>query len=272
MTMKPIKHTGFMRPTVTALLVAAPLLLLSACSKPPECADKETLDVMKSIVTDNVKLTMPQFFTAEMLADDPKKIQDAYYQSLQVEVINVVSDGYNEKAKKNSCKGNMTITTPTGKLSRPVDYSTQKTQDKDGGFLVEIEAFQPTVMAIAQDLRQHFVVNRYSGEWSGAYSCDGMAGETDGPRGPFSMTVTLVVDKQLKAKLERTTKGGGIEVLTGTFGDTVTLKGQGKNSPDDMWFTQFEGTVKGLVFAAKGEIMLDENRPLRSCTLNLTAK
>jgi hypothetical protein len=266
------KHTPFLPKTATAWLVLMPLALLSACSKPPGCADPETLETMKSIVTDNVKTAMPQLLKAAVLADDPKKIQDAYYQNLRVEVVNVVSDGYNEKAKKNTCKGNMSITSLTGTLSRAVSYSTQKTEDKDGGFLVEIAEFQPTITEVAADLRNHYLLTRYSGNWSGPYVCDGIEGATDGARGPFTMPVTLVVDAHLNAKLERTTKGGGIEVLTGSFGPTVELTGQGKNSPDDTWVTRFDGKVNGLVFTAKGDIMLDENRPLRSCTLNLTAK
>ena len=266
------KHPRFSSHPAITLLLAAPLALLSACSKPPGCADPETLETMKSIVTDNVKMEMPQLLNAAVLADDPKKIQDTYYQNLRVEVVNVVSDGYNEKAKKNTCKGNMTITSATGALSNLVSYTTQKTEDKNGGFLVEIDAFQPTITAVSNDLRAHYLVKRYSGDWSGPYSCDGVDGATDGPRGPFTMPVTLVVDGNLKAKLERTTKGGGIEVLAGNFGPTVELVGQGKNSPDDTWITRFDGKVNGLVFAAKGDIMLDENRPLRVCTLNLTAK
>lgn len=67
-----------------------------------------------------------------------------------------------------------------------------------------------------------------------------------------------------KARLERTTLAGGYEVLEGglnTIGPdrTVYLRGEGKNSPDDTWVTQFKGEVTGKRFAAEGDISVIVN-------------
>jgi hypothetical protein len=84
------------------------------------------------------------------------------------------------------------------------------------------------------------------------------------------MPVTMVVDDNLAAVLERTTKGGGVERLTGEAGAFIRLNGAGKNSPDDTWRTAFEGKVQGMDFNAQGNIFTEDNRLLRECSLKLT--
>lgn len=249
------------------LLAALAFVSLVACSKkPPGCADNETVSTIRQITVDNAKQLLAG---AQQFQDDPNKIQDGYFQALKSEVVNVVSDGYNEQAKKISCRGKLTLHTAAGgQFSRDIVYSTQRTEDKDGGFLVEVQAFQPFVAAVAEDIATYYTSRRYRGEWKGEYQCNGIDEAADGPKGPFKMPVSLVVDEQSNAKLERSTKGGGSETLEGRVSQTVRLRGRGSNSPDDVWTVSFQGAVKGADLAAQGEITAD-GRTLRQCWLKL---
>jgi hypothetical protein len=253
---------------LTALALVSAAVLAGCAKKPPGCADPETLKTINSIVVDNVKGLMPKF-SDHQTDDDPQNIKDGYYRSLKTEVVNIVSDGYNEQARKNSCRGSLSVSTVTGgRFSRDIVYSTQRTEDKDGGFLVEVQAFQPFVDAVAGDLTTHYFDKRYKGEWKGEYRCAGIDDAKDGLQGPFRMPVTMVVNEGMEAALERTTKGGGVESLSGRAGQVITLRGEGRNSPDDIWSTAFQGKVQGLDFAAQGEIGTG-NRVLRQCRLTL---
>lgn len=245
--------------------------VLAGCGKkPPGCAEPETVKTINSIVVDNVKELMPQYIGTQT-QDDPQKIQDGYYQGLKTEVVNVVSDGYNERAKKYSCRANLSITPVTGeKFSRDIVYSTQRTEDKESNFLVEVQAFQPFVVAVAGDLTTYYFGKRYKGEWKGDYSCSGVFDAKDGPDGPFTMPVTMVVDEKQGATLERTTEGGDVERMTGEVRPQFTLGGQGKNSlNDNSWRTYFEGKVQGLDFTAQGQFVGPDNSLLRKCSLKL---
>ena len=46
-------------------------------------------------------------------------------------------------------------------------------------------------------------------------------------------------------------------------------RGEGKNSPDDTWRTEFDGQVQGLQYEAKGQVMTPEGQVLRQCQLKL---
>ena len=256
-----------------ALLTVATLALLQGCAqKPPACGDAETVQTIQRLLIEHTQELMPQALGGSpVVKDDPNKVQEAYYAALKVVLSNVVSDGYNEQAKKNSCRASMAVSTAAGEtLSRDLVYTTQKTEDKSGGFVVEVLDVQPFVMGLVNDLTQHYLTKRLVGEWKGDYKCDGIDGATDGPQGPYSMPVALVVDANFKAKLERTTKGGGIEILGGDAGYHLRLRGEGKNSPDDTWRTEFDGQVQGLNYEAKGQVSTPEGQVLRQCQLKLT--
>jgi hypothetical protein len=205
--------------------------------------------------------------------DDPDGWLQKFYDGLKVQFTGVVSEGYKEDAKKQLCKGTMTISSVTGEtVERSVEYATQKTEDKEsGGFLVEIQNAQPFVLNLSGQAINYYQANRWTGTWNGTYSCNGIKGATDGPQGPFSMPVSMVVEGS-KAKLERTTKGGGFEKLVGDFGIDSLLRigGTGENTPDDRWNTSFSGTVTGKKVAADGAIRLQDGSVLRECKLDLS--
>jgi hypothetical protein len=264
--MRAFNTTGYS--CVAALAAAA--MVAGCAKKPPECADPQTVETIHQIAIDNTKEVISRSAVADAFRDDPAKLQEAYYRGVKAQLVNVVSDGYNEQARMNSCRGKLTVTTVAGQeFSREVTYSTQLTQDKDGGFLVRVEAFAPFVNALAKDLTTYYSERRYTGEWHGTYSCGGIDGAAEGPQGPFTMPVTVVVNDQSEAKLERTTRGGGVETLSGRVMGWVQLRGGGRNSPDDTWQTYLEGEVTGLQLAAKGRIETMQGRPLRECAVNL---
>lgn len=257
---------------LAAFLTITTIALLQGCSqKPPACGDAETVQTIQRLLVGHTQELMPQMLGGSPVAkDDPNKVQDAYYAALKVVLSNVVSDGYNEQAKKNSCRADLAVSTASGEtLSRDLVYTTQRTEDQSGGFVVEVLDVQPFVMGLATDLTQHYMTKRFVGEWKGDYKCEGIDGAADGPQGPYSMPVTLVVDADFKAKLERTTKGGGIEILGGDAGYRMRLRGEGKNSPDDTWRADFDGHVQGLIYEAKGQVLTTEGQALRQCQLKL---
>lgn len=263
---------------INKLFMILPLSLcvaVTACSsKPPGCADTETIKtarglLVKNIVEYTVKANNKQ-------PDDPDGWLHKFYDGLKVEITGIVSDGYKEDARKQFCKGTLKITAITGDTAeRSIEYSTQQTEDKEAGnFLMEIQDAQPFVQMMGGHALTYYRSNRMAGIWNGTYSCNGMKGATEGPQGPFSLPVSMVVEEN-KAKLERTTIGGGIEKLAGDFNfynGLLRLEGIGENTPDDSWKTKFEGKVNGKNVVAEGAIRLPDGTELRQCRLELMMK
>ena len=251
--------------------------LVGCGAKPPGCADPETLNTMRSFIAEETQKAL----TRES-ADDPEQWIAKYLDGLTVQVSGIVTDGYVAEAKKNLCRGTMKLQTLDGKaMELPVSYSTQRTEDQKGAFLLEVAAFNTIVAPTSAAAHEYYEQNRWTGEWRGNYSCAGIDGAKDGAQGPFSMPVTMVV-KGWKATLERTTAGGGIEQLAGQLNTLnpkvdLELNGQGANTPDDTWHTRFLGFAEGMSIKAEGGIYLAKaqtdgqrtSEQLRQCTLDL---
>lgn len=258
------------KPLSATLLVI--VSLLTGCgNKPPGCADPQTIETAKSIVVENTDKALGN---RQVFDDDPDGWMKKFYAEMKVEIKGVVSDGYKSDAKKQLCKGTMTVTTGSGRtLERSIEYSTQKTEDQKDGFLLEIQDFAPFILGTSSEARKYFDANRWTGEWNGTYTCSGVNGAVDGPQGPYSLPVAMVIHGS-DAKLERTTRGGGTESLKGSINSITAqlpfkLSGAGQNSPDDKWDTNFVGTVTGKRFQADGTIAL-QGQTLRHCKLDLT--
>jgi predicted small lipoprotein YifL len=251
---------------------------LAGCgAKPPGCADPETLNTMRSFIAEETQKVLDR-----ESADDPEQWIAKYLDGLTVQVSGIVTDGYVPEAKKNMCRGTMKLQTLDGKaMELPVSYSTQRTEEQKGAFLLEVAAFNTIIAPTTTATRDYYWGHRWTGEWRGTFSCAGIGGAADGPHGPFSMPVTMTV-QGTAAKLERTTVGGGIEQLEGRF-DTMgfdepfLLQGRGQNTPDDTWRTRFIGRAGGLNLTAEGVITGPRTKPdgeqvwepLRQCKLNL---
>lgn len=113
----------------------------------------------------------------------------------------------------------------------------------------------------------------YAGTWRGNYVCGGVNGAITGPRGPFSVPVSAVIDHDNRIILERTTLSGGVESLKGTATPAtgaLGLEGSGENSPDDKWHANYQGVIKGSTLQASGGITPSGSRDvIRSCTITL---
>lgn len=246
-----------------AAIVAIGAVLAGCDSKPPGCADTETLQTAKQLVTDPLRPERPE-------ETDPDGIGTGFDKALKLDVQNIVSEGYQADKKKQMCKGMLRVTLPDGKgLEREIEYSTQRTVDQKDRFMLEITNIQPVIMQLAAVRNGYVDARRWSGNWGGTYSCSGVGGATDGPQGPFSMPVTMVVDGN-DAKLERVTKGGGVETLKGRLSGALSLAGAGANSADDRWETTFHGEAKGRKATAEGLIRIAGGAILRHCKLDLT--
>ena len=257
--------------SLTAVLVAMVALLGGCGNKPPGCADPQTIETAKSLVVEN---TDKAIANRQAFEDDPDGWLKKFYAAIKVEIKGVVSDGYKQDAKKQLCKGSMTITMIGGRtLERSVEYSTQKTEDQKDGFLLEIQDFAPFALGTSNEARKYFDANRWTGDWNGTYACSGVNGAADGPQGPYSLPVSMTIQGS-DAKLERTTRGGGIEILKGKI-ESITaqlpfkLYGEGQNSPDDKWNSNFTGTVTGKRYVADGAITV-RGETLRECKLDVT--
>jgi hypothetical protein len=128
------------RPLATLTVVAAlSAVLLSACgSKPPGCADKETVEEAKSIILDRWKVVFNTTYKSMFSLTDEQVA--SFNNALKIEIRDIVSDGYNADAKKHSCTGVFVYQTITGKTySASRRFTSQATAEGGGKFVVRIE-------------------------------------------------------------------------------------------------------------------------------------
>ncbi len=244
-------------------LLAMAALLVACSSKPPGCADSETLATAKNMIADNSGARIARLKDA--YSDDPDGWLPKFFSAMKVEITNVVSEGYNADAKKQSCRGNLKITAPSGATSeRAIEYSTQKTEDQKGAFLLEIQDLAPFVEATALQARKYYNANRYSGTWSGAMTCKTYGNSFDGSEEPFSAMMSMVVaqgGENPTVTIEHPTPGGGAAAAKGEFIENINgsmapveLKGPVENSKLGETSERFVVTFKGHKAYAEGNI------------------
>jgi branched-chain amino acid transport system substrate-binding protein len=265
------------RTTLLGTLACLSLVLLVACAKPPSCGDAETLDLAHALLIKDVTKEL-----GTIAKDDPDGWMRKYLDSVKTEFSSIVSEGYNSDAKKQSCRAVLKVSSVSGEVASDVnlDYDTQLTEDKDSRFNLGMIGLQPPTQLLAEQARSYYNAHRWTGEWRGTYTCQGIDGAESGPQGPFKQQVALVV-KGDEGHMERTTQGGGIEKMGGNFmpdknGDIrLSMGGPGENSLEDKWIAEFEGLVQGDRANIGGVIRLGKNSPqdeprvLRECELDL---
>lgn len=154
-------HFNLRRSGLRAFAVAALVAVLAACgSKPPACGDEKTIGLAKTIISDEVEAAYVQVLEALKVANPQivKFFQAAkpdvarYRSALNVEVRNVVTNGYNAEARKHNCSGVFVVSTLTGKtFTSQHDFTSQATADGDGRFIVQIVKGQSLRAAIEGD-------------------------------------------------------------------------------------------------------------------------
>jgi hypothetical protein len=266
---------GSFTKTATQLTLFAGLAALAGCAKkPPECGADDTVALARQVIIDNArKVPLLRQYSENAKSVDPDKLIEQYLGSVKVALTSITSDGYDANARRYSCHAQMAVKAEGLDLSGPIAYTTQLTEDKDGGWVIQMNNVAPASTNVAIGATTYFSTHRYAGTWSGNYACAGLDGQTSGPQGPFSMPVTATIDSGNRVTLERTTAGGGFESLKGTVGlgnGTVWLQGEGANSPDDQWKVTYSGKIAGATLHAQGGIQPKNGDATgRTCTLTL---
>lgn len=290
-----MKNLTHLAGTVVAI---GALAILPACSyKPPDCSSGETLDFARKILLEGVIGHDGAADLGEKTRSDIKPAVQEFLNGIKLDFVNITTDGYNANARRHSCHAMLKITTSgdvklssfkIGQIMRgqnagelqspyvsevPLDYTTQAVAEKRD-FLLNIDGGELLASLLKDEALDYYHRSREihaSGNWNGTLSCGGFDEENSGQKGPVSMSVMAVVNGS-KIKLERTTRGGGYESLTGDINfDTYQfrLSGMGENTPEDRWNTQFSGQIKEGVLTGQGSIAPAGYSGKRSCTLNL---
>ena len=243
--------------------------LLTACGKqPPGCADQELGRVATSIFQKALEAQIVE------IAKRDNGLAKKYISEVKVDFQNSTDEGYNKETKKRLCKGKLVIKAPSNnEFSLESGYFAQVTSDgKD--VLLGIEKFNPvqSIGGLYEDMFVFVGHERFKGSWNGALMCGGYAGELDGERGPFTQPITVIFNGS-NISIDRKTRAGGLEKLTGLAdlgSGIVLLSGEGQNSPEDKWFTKYEGSFSGKVLKLAGEIKApDRLTVLRTCKIEL---
>lgn len=138
-------------PVVLATVLAA-VLLTGCSSKPPGCADEQTVGLAKEIILDSWK----ELTTTNRPQDEFSPYVAAYANGLKVEVRNIVSDGYNSEARKHSCTGEIALKTMSGAtFTATRNFTSQATADGNKKFVVQVAAVEPLVRSLTNDLLQY---------------------------------------------------------------------------------------------------------------------
>lgn len=142
--------------TLSKWLIVPLLVILTGCAqKPPSCADEKTIATIKDIVVNY--LLDGKTIKAIPKSEDPQNIIDKAIKGLKVEMKNVVTQGYDDKARKHACRGNMVVTEVTGNtLTLDVSYISQATEDKGGGSMVEIEGISKFLIELDGNLTLNY--------------------------------------------------------------------------------------------------------------------
>jgi len=133
-----------------ALATVLTAVLLTACSsKPPGCADEQTVSLAKEIILDRWK----ELTTTNRSQDEFSPYVVAYANGLKVEVRNIVSDGYNADARKHTCSGEVVLKTMSGAtFTASRNFTSQATADGNQKFVVQVAAVDPLVRSLENDL------------------------------------------------------------------------------------------------------------------------
>ena len=135
------------------ICMVATVSFLAACSsKPPDCADEKTLNLIKGLIVENSKDMSNRV--------DGKYRQDAvrYVDALKIEIQNIVSDGYNAEAKKHSCTGAFVITTLNAMtFTGSQSYTSQATAGDSSKFVVNVPGIESLFNTLNNDLGTYVV-------------------------------------------------------------------------------------------------------------------
>lgn len=137
-----------------AALVFSVALIVGCGVKPPGCAEPETVALAKQMVADDVRDTIQGF--ADALPEPNKKrlgeLGNGFASGLKIELVNIVSNGYDANAKKYTCGGKLSATDALTKqgLQFDIEYTTQRTEDDKTKFMLQISRFKQMVKELTE--------------------------------------------------------------------------------------------------------------------------
>lgn len=147
-----MNHHPLRRARLGKLVIATGLViaLLNACSsKPPGCADAETVNLARTIILDRWKAVALSYMSSFNMTEQEVA---RYNDGLKLEIHDIVSDGYNADAKRHSCTGVFAFTTVNGQtLSASRSFTSQATAEGGGKFVVQVTGGESLVAGLMGD-------------------------------------------------------------------------------------------------------------------------
>ena len=143
-------------PAAASLWVA--ILTMGCSDKPPECAAQQALTVVQTVMVDGFVEVVTQMYSDPHNVHEPADVAKVrseipvYAKGVKVNVTSIVQNGYDTGARKFSCSGKLTITTPAGAtFSRDTNYSIQASADGKSAFIVKVSQPAPVIDALEQE-------------------------------------------------------------------------------------------------------------------------
>ena len=155
-----------MKPIQGSICLYALVALLAGCSKPPGCADPETVAVTRSLLADKVLKSAADDPWAEgdaMRANDPEGLLAKFIEGVTVNLNAVTTSGYDAKSKRHMCEGTLLVAAEGESLSIPVEYSTQATENGKGDFLLRMSQTGLIVPGLRGKAWRYWQSRRYVG-------------------------------------------------------------------------------------------------------------
>lgn len=156
---------SFQRPwaAITCMLTMA-TFIAGCSSKPPACADAETLKLVQTMVVDGMKKRTAADINDPGLEPDVRarfqQFTEKFLTNIKAELSLIVTNGYSAEAKKYTCAAKLTVTTSRSTYSIDTAYTTQKTEDKNSDFVLELSNFQGMLNALYGDYIQQITLAR----------------------------------------------------------------------------------------------------------------
>lgn len=162
-----------MKVNAAAAIGALALMVLSGCgAKPPGCADAEVTATMRGLLLGE---------------SSPDPLVEAGRRATKIALTEVVSEGYQRDAQKQTCRAKLGLSLANGKqFEQLIQYSTQRTVDDKSKFVLAVEDVGGIQMMVRYAIDQTVSQQRWSGTWSGELACSASVRSTDA--GPEAFT------------------------------------------------------------------------------------
>jgi hypothetical protein len=249
-----------------AAFVAVVAITLTACGKqPPNCTSSDIGKTIKGIVTND----LVSFLKSEdKLAGSSRVIAEKYLEALKLNFGTAVEQAHDEKTKLRACKGDYTLSTPTGEEwgAKNTEWTAQITSDgKDYVVNLPRAIVMGMYVRLLDDLGTYLTKEKkLSGSWDGKFRCPKIGNTENSPAATY-------VESDLKLTIEgRDVKG---KLLTQT-GNTNIFTGSVNLLTDEISLDVEVFNPEGVRLASYGKYLATLNAgkvqmKLNTCTMDL---